>query len=72
MTFAMDLVVQMNKNTPFKALKCGYTYNGVKATVIDSRDGQEYNVEIIPNGITLSPEAMDNEFNLEAMEVQDE
>ena len=72
MTYAMDLLIHLNKNTPFKVIRCGYTYNGMQAVALDNRDGQEYKIEVVPNGVQLCPEAIDDIFNPEAMEVQGE
>ena len=70
MTFAMDLVIQINKRTPFKTVTCNYTASGVEAVLVDGRDGQEYHIDIKPNGVTLSPEAIDDMMNPESNEAK--
>lgn len=63
MTYAMDLIIQINKETPFKTMKCNYTAQGIEATLVDARDGQVYKVEVKPTGETLCPEAIDDTIN---------
>jgi len=63
MTFCMDLIIQINKYTPFKTMKCNYTAQGIEATLVDARDGQIYKVEIKPTGETLCQEAIDDVVN---------
>jgi len=63
MTFAMDLIVQVNKHTPFKTIKVNYTARGIEGELVDARDGQVYKIEIIPTGVTLCPEAIDDAVN---------
>lgn len=72
MTFCMDILVQLNAKTPFKFTKCGYNASGAEGTLLDVRDGQMYSIEVKPLGITLSPEAIDDAVNPEAITSQEE
>lgn len=63
MTFCMDIMVQLNKFTPFKTMKVNYNAQGVDAELVDARDGQVYSIEIKPTGMTLCPEAIDEAVN---------
>jgi hypothetical protein len=67
-TYAMELVVQIDKHSSFKTVRCNYIADGVEAVMVDVRDGQEYSLVIKPLGITLSSEAMDDMLNPEALE----
>lgn len=63
MTYSMELIIEINKFTPFKTIKCNYTAQGIEATLVDARDGQVYKVDVKPTGETLCPEAIDDVVN---------
>lgn len=63
MTYSMELIIEINKHTPFKTMKCNYTAQGIEATLVDARDGQVYKVEVKPTGETLCPEGINDVVN---------
>lgn len=61
MTYALTLLSRLNK-VGYKSLKITTTADGMKGAFVDTDDGQVYEVNVKPLGITLSKEAMEQPF----------
>lgn len=58
MTYALSLLAKLN-TCGYKSLKISATADGMKGAFADKSDGQVYEVNVKPLGITVNPKDLD-------------